>query len=195
MPQVQLAPRRRAVRRKFEVGRRKAGRRETAELPWIGKRLRCVVLGSERVCRAAWIKWMTENVDLQSVHRMEATRGLHHRQALLLVCVRTFRGQPHHWPNMPSSSRDEIARNSAAAAIAGGVQIAIFNPLDCLRIRWQVATTPPHAIGAFASSIVAREGFARGLLLPGQPAASVQPPTTYHLVGTRYLHVGTMVQL
>ena len=69
------------------------------------------------------------------------------------------------------SSREELRLNTAAAAIAGFIQPAIFNPLDCLRVRWQVAAVNAReqSLLAFARGIVDREGFVRGLYLPGQP--------------------------
>jgi len=67
----------------------------------------------------------------------------------------------------------ELARNCIAAAIAGFIQPALFNPLDCLRVRWQVAVTSSGngnaSLVEFAQAIVQREGFLRGLYLPGQP--------------------------
>lgn len=70
---------------------------------------------------------------------------------------------------MAAAAPDDIVLNCIAAAVAGAIQISMFNPLDCLRIRWQVAKAPPASLGAFTASIVTREGFVRGLLLPGQP--------------------------
>ena len=72
----------------------------------------------------------------------------------------------------PFSMADELQRNCAAAAIAGFIQPAIFNPLDALRVRWQVAASSgsgKSSIIGFASEIIQREGFVCGLYLPGQP--------------------------
>ena len=71
---------------------------------------------------------------------------------------------------MPSSSsaRDELARNCCAAAVAGGVQASVFNPLDCLRIRWQVAGSgAAPSMLSFVHSIARSDGLLRGLYLPG----------------------------
>ena len=61
-----------------------------------------------------------------------------------------------------------VGRNIAAAAIAGCVQPLIFNPLDVLRIRFQVAgPSAPASTIAFARSIIVREGLLKGLYLVG----------------------------
>ena len=63
---------------------------------------------------------------------------------------------------------DDVACNIAAAAIAGCVQPLIFNPLDVLRIRFQVAgPSAPASTIAFARSIIVREGLLNGLYLVG----------------------------
>ncbi|KAL1511072.1 hypothetical protein AB1Y20_005895 [Prymnesium parvum] len=63
---------------------------------------------------------------------------------------------------------EELPRNIGAAAAAGACQISLFNPLDCLRIRWQVSQ-PAHAasISSFALAIIRDEGWWRGLHRPG----------------------------
>ncbi|KAG8461173.1 hypothetical protein KFE25_002362 [Diacronema lutheri] len=58
-----------------------------------------------------------------------------------------------------------------SGAVSAGITV-LTNPLDCLRVRWQVL---PHAraretaggLVGFAREIVAREGFAAGLWRPG----------------------------
>ena len=72
---------------------------------------------------------------------------------------------------MPKSAVSELASNCASAGIAGFIQPLIFNPLDCLRIRWQVASTDARCstLGQFAAGILRREGLMRGFILPGQP--------------------------
>lgn len=66
---------------------------------------------------------------------------------------------------MPNS---ELLANVGAGALAGACQIALFNPLDCLRVRWQVAA-PGNAASAsaFALDIVRTEGWWTGLHRPG----------------------------
>ena len=64
------------------------------------------------------------------------------------------------------SSSQELARNTYAAGIAGAIQITIMNPLDCLRIRWQVAKTEQTMVG-FVGSVVKQEGWWTGLHRPG----------------------------
>jgi len=62
-----------------------------------------------------------------------------------------------------------IAKNVAAAGIAGAIQISIFNPLDALRIRWQVSavdmlrTDRTLSMRSFCAHIVRDEGWWRGL--------------------------------
>eukprot|EP00948_MAST-09A_sp_MAST-9A-sp1_P003385 g3385.t1 len=71
----------------------------------------------------------------------------------------------------PAVHQDEFAllyKNILAAGSCVGLAVAVFNPLDCLRIRWQVtrkgAFSSPYAL---ASNIIAREGLITGLWRPG----------------------------
>ena len=74
------------------------------------------------------------------------------------------------------AAHEEALRNMVAAAVAGGVQIGLFNPLDCLRIRFQVAATTelstasasasPSAL-EFTRQIIRTEGWWWGLHRPG----------------------------
>ena len=67
-------------------------------------------------------------------------------------------------------SKRELPLNLAASILTGVTAVAIFNPLDCLRVRWQVlskAQSGGHTIVSFAKEIVAREGLIRGLWAPG----------------------------
>jgi len=69
-------------------------------------------------------------------------------------------------------SRDELGRNVAAAALAGLVQPTIFNPLECLRVRWQVsqaAALGGGGLSSFAAAVVRSEGLWEGLWRPGLP--------------------------
>ena len=86
---------------------------------------------------------------------------------------------------MPSS--DEMWRNMAASSSCAAVAVSLFNPLDCLRVRWQVtassaassstsasasastaaSSTSSDGLAAFGRTIVAEEGLLRGLWLPG----------------------------
>lgn len=55
----------------------------------------------------------------------------------------------------------------AASAFTGSAVIAITNPLDCLKQRWQIAPTQSHAgLLSFTRGILRQEGLA-GLWLPG----------------------------
>lgn len=62
--------------------------------------------------------------------------------------------------------------NIVASASTGGIVIAITNPLDCLKQRWQMA---PHSSGMlhFSLDICRREGILRGFWLPGVAANSL----------------------
>lgn len=59
-----------------------------------------------------------------------------------------------------------VGANVLAASSCIGVAVAVFNPLDCWRIRWQVqseyTSMPLHL-----RSILRNEGLLRGLWLPG----------------------------
>lgn len=57
-----------------------------------------------------------------------------------------------------------------AAGTAAAVSASLFHPLDCLRVRWQVASATNQNIWQFASHIVQREGFVHGLWRPGLAA-------------------------
>lgn len=67
----------------------------------------------------------------------------------------------------------ELLVNLTAGALAGGGQMALFNPLDCLRIRWQLARRGDGGGNGMATStefalaIVRREGWWAGLHRPG----------------------------
>ena len=60
----------------------------------------------------------------------------------------------------------DVAAGLGAAGFAGGLSVAIMNPLDTLKVRYQVATDP-GAMRGFAGQILRREGLWRGLWLPG----------------------------
>mmetsp|Transcript_4243 Transcript_4243/g.12054 ORF Transcript_4243/g.12054 Transcript_4243/m.12054 type:complete len:294 (+) Transcript_4243:69-950(+) len=68
----------------------------------------------------------------------------------------------------------ELLRNSVCASVAAAATAGLFNPLDTLRVRWQlspVLVAQPLAAGAslpaFARGIVAAEGLVGGLWRPG----------------------------
>ncbi|CAK9102491.1 Mitochondrial brown fat uncoupling protein 1 (UCP 1) (Solute carrier family 25 member 7) (Thermogenin) [Durusdinium trenchii] len=71
---------------------------------------------------------------------------------------------------MLSKSLQDLGGNTLAAAVAGCCQPAIFNPMDCLRIRWQVAGSPDQrSFRRFALHVVRSEGLWKGLWRPGLP--------------------------
>ena len=65
-----------------------------------------------------------------------------------------------------ATSYYDVAAGLGAAGFAGGLSVAIMNPLDTLKVRYQVATAPGGMRG-FAGQILRREGLWRGLWLPG----------------------------
>ena len=65
-----------------------------------------------------------------------------------------------------ATSYYDVAAGLGAAGFAGGLSVAIMNPLDTLKVRYQVATEP-GAMRGFAGQILRREGLWRGLWLPG----------------------------
>ena len=74
-------------------------------------------------------------------------------------------------------SQSEFFHNLAASAFSGAIGITLFNPLDCLRVRWQVAGpscpargTSGGSVARFGYSIVRHEGLVRGLWAPGLAA-------------------------
>lgn len=66
----------------------------------------------------------------------------------------------------PSQTAD-VLRNIGAASAAGACQISIFHPLDCLRIRFQLAGGDAVGWVAFTMNIVKSEGWWNGLHRPG----------------------------
>jgi hypothetical protein len=62
--------------------------------------------------------------------------------------------------------RDNAAHNVAASCVTGASVIAITNPLDCLKQRWQISRSPQTFL-SFTSDILRCEGLFRGLWLHG----------------------------
>jgi len=64
-----------------------------------------------------------------------------------------------------------IIRSSMAAFIAAGTTCAIYNPLDCLRVRWQLLprTEPALSRGLvnYGVGVIKHEGLFQGLWRPG----------------------------
>ena len=76
---------------------------------------------------------------------------------------------PRQQPLGPLSAQArELGLNTVAAGVAGGIQISMANPMDCLRVRLQVAN-PPHkgSLFSFATSAVRRQGYITALHAPG----------------------------
>jgi hypothetical protein len=62
--------------------------------------------------------------------------------------------------------RESAAHNVAASCVTGATVIAITNPLDCLKQRWQISRSPQTFL-SFTSDILRCEGLFRGLWLHG----------------------------
>ena len=58
-------------------------------------------------------------------------------------------------------------RHFIAAGTASAISSAIYNPLDCLRVRWQVKLTSETTLIEFAARILRQEGIVNGLWRPG----------------------------
>lgn len=66
---------------------------------------------------------------------------------------------------------NDLARNLVASSSTGAIVMAVTNPLDTLKARWQVVPTAgqaggPRSTSALARIIVREEGFVRGLWAP-----------------------------
>eukprot|EP00937_MAST-01D_sp_MAST-1D-sp2_P007864 g7864.t1 len=77
---------------------------------------------------------------------------------------------------MAATNLRELRLNFAASCVCGSSAVALFNPLDCLRVRWQ--TLPAEGVrgtslAGFGARIVAEEGLWRGLWAPGLFANSL----------------------
>ena len=60
--------------------------------------------------------------------------------------------------------KDSMGLSMACSWVSTGTAVAIFNPLDCLRIRWQVAEKASRAsLIRFGQKIVQNEGLWGGL--------------------------------
>ena len=61
-----------------------------------------------------------------------------------------------------------LLQNIMLSSLTGGLTMVITNPLDTLRIRWQVTrrVETGNSIIAFARNIVTKEGVLAGLWLP-----------------------------
>ena len=74
-------------------------------------------------------------------------------------------------------SRQELLANFAASAFTGGSMNVLLNPMDTMKVRWQVESAMPAAQRAasgadrgmrpYLSKLLRREGLVRGLWTPG----------------------------
>lgn len=86
-----------------------------------------------------------------------------------------------------ANQASEIVRNASCAGITAATTAGIFNPLETLRVRWQLSSLVggPYAASASKSSIfgymysiVAKEGFVAGLWRPGVQATMLSIGTS-----------------
>lgn len=63
----------------------------------------------------------------------------------------------------------EFIAGCVSAGAAGGLAVALMNPLDTLKVRFQVTTTS-SSMRQFAAEIIAKEGLVGGLYAPGVAA-------------------------
>lgn len=61
-------------------------------------------------------------------------------------------------------------RHFLAAGTAAAISAGLYNPLDCLRCRWQVQETTEKTITEFGYRILKQEGLLNGLWRPGLAA-------------------------
>lgn len=76
-------------------------------------------------------------------------------------------GTAHSWPSStvaPSPGIGWISLGGQASTTCVGVAVFLFNPLDCLRIRWQVQTQYP-SMATHLKGVLRNEGLLRGNLL------------------------------
>mmetsp|Transcript_15191 Transcript_15191/g.22995 ORF Transcript_15191/g.22995 Transcript_15191/m.22995 type:complete len:308 (-) Transcript_15191:158-1081(-) len=71
---------------------------------------------------------------------------------------------------MANRDSKDFLKNLFAGTLCGSTVVMSFNPLDCLRIRWQVSKAKDMSMIAFSSKIIKEEGFIRGLAAPGLKA-------------------------
>ena len=70
--------------------------------------------------------------------------------------------------------RDVLLRNMLAGGTCAGLVTCVGNPLDALRVRWQVHTPgKDETIWRFGKHIVQKEGLVRGLWRPGIAANAI----------------------
>eukprot|EP01045_Picozoa_sp_COSAG04_P008649 COSAG04_NODE_483_length_13588_cov_21.765068_15_plen_207_part_01 len=101
----------------------------------------------------------TTQTTTPEIHSYGSSFGRSWRQKLEARMART--------PEQTAALR-ELGLNTVAAGIAGGIQPALFNPLDCLRVRIQVASAP-SATSTLRTGLVfaQRQGYWAALHGPG----------------------------
>ena len=61
----------------------------------------------------------------------------------------------------------QAAKRAGCAAASAAIAAAATNPLETLRVKWQVLRPSETSVLSFAARVVRSEGFANGLALPG----------------------------
>ena len=101
----------------------------------------------------------TTQTTTPEIHSYGSSFGRSWRQKLEARMART--------PEQTAALR-ELGLNTVAAGIAGGIQPALFNPLDCLRVRIQVASAPSAPSTLRTGLVFAqRQGYWAALHGPG----------------------------
>ena len=62
---------------------------------------------------------------------------------------------------------NDLTKNVFASSFTIGTCIYIFNPLDCLRLRWQVSKKNTIKFNVYLNKIIQKEGIKKGLFQPG----------------------------
>ena len=82
-----------------------------------------------------------------------------------------------------------MAKNMLATGFCISTAVVVFNPLDCLRIRWQVDRNT-STMTRFAKDIMKRQGLIRGLWAPGLGSNAVGAAMARgYVVGLLFTHV------
>jgi len=61
----------------------------------------------------------------------------------------------------------DISKNCVAGGASSGLWVCVFNPIDCLRVRWQTRKGGTTSLMSFFRHVIRTEGIWRGLWLPG----------------------------
>lgn len=83
---------------------------------------------------------------------------------------------------MVSEGRRDVAAQALASSATGGLVIALTNPLDCVKQRWQVERSDANVgLRQFAARIVQQQGLFRGSSGPTDPPTHRRKTSQYLL--------------